>query len=271
MPFIRYNRDRRGYESTLVMHAYRSPQGAQQHRVLYLFRSPSNLQVGRRPLDEEVMEALAHTHPDLAFDWPVLLRGQIEARSDARPKSRRPAGRPVSGAGAGPARRAPVAEPPPPEAVIDDQSLLGRVLGAAEAARIRLRYGDLLQRIARRARTPEDRDRLSERAQRLNPDEWIDEAAVRAAAGSVETEMSAIAAELPQRRRGRRGGRRRGPEGQAPTGPSDIMEASGETHAVENQHPVGTDWASDTAGDSRGVGPEPDDQGSEADDLSGEG
>ena len=73
MPFIRYARDKRGYESTFVMHAYRAA-WTSRARVLYLFRSPSDLKVGRRPLDAEVMEALEHTHPDLAFDWPTLLR-----------------------------------------------------------------------------------------------------------------------------------------------------------------------------------------------------
>lgn len=50
---------------------------------------------------------------------------------------------------------------------------------ARTAARVRVQYAELLQRIARRSRTPEDRDRLNERLQRLNPDEWPDEVTVR--------------------------------------------------------------------------------------------
>ena len=46
------------------MHAYHH--GAGRARVLYLFRSPSNVKVGRQALDGEVTEALEHTHPDYA-------------------------------------------------------------------------------------------------------------------------------------------------------------------------------------------------------------
>jgi hypothetical protein len=120
----------------------------------------------------------------------------FESRERPRRAGRSEAGRP---------RRA---EPPAP-AVIDDESVLGKTLGSREAARLRGRFNDLLQRISRRARTPEDRARLTERLSRLNPDDWADEAAVRAGAASVEQEWDAIAGELPQRRRGRRGGRMR--------------------------------------------------------------
>jgi len=62
VPFIRHARDKRGYEQTFVMHAYRPGQGSSRARVLYLFRSPANMKVGRRALDAEVTEALEHTH-----------------------------------------------------------------------------------------------------------------------------------------------------------------------------------------------------------------
>lgn len=253
MPFIRYNRDKRGYESTFVMHAYRSPQGAQQTRVLYFFRSPSNLQVGRRALDEEVVEALEHMHPDLAFDWPALLRERGESRPEPRQNQRRPG--PPAG------RRQPGgrAEPPaakPAEVVMDDQSLLGRVLGPEEAARLRRRFSEVQQRIARRSRSPEERDRLSERAERLNPDEWADEAAVRDRAAGFDAELNAIAEELPGRRRGRRGGRGRKPSGQPGAGAdSAIMDDDGGRNAGDKQPPA-ADRVADASGDGGGVGPD---------------
>jgi hypothetical protein len=201
LPFIRLTRDKRGYESTLVMHTYRAASGAQRGRVLYLFRSPSNLQVGRQALDGEVMEALEHTHPDLNFDWSALAREPVPrggfSEDDSRPPARRPAPRPTA---------APA--PTPVVVVVDDQTLLGKTLGADRAGRMRAELAELLQRIARRARTPEERERLTERAARLNPDEWSDEGAVQAGAATFDAECVAIAAELPRRRRGRRGGRR---------------------------------------------------------------
>jgi hypothetical protein len=185
------------------MHAYRPGHGAARTRVLYVFHSPSNIKVGRRALEPEVMEALEHTHPDLTFDWTTLLRdpaARIEPYETPGP------GR--SGNGAAPSRPRPSPEAAPaPPIEIDDQSVLGRALGGREAARLRSRYNDLLQRILRRARTPEERDRLTERATRLNPDDWADAAAVQAAVTSVEAAWDAVASELPARRRGRRGGR----------------------------------------------------------------
>jgi len=195
------------------MHTYRPASGPQRNRVLYLFRSPSNLKLGRHAMDAEVMEALEHTHPDLAFDWMALQRDQGAARIEARergrtvpqspPPQRRPQARPSQ----------PVPEPTPP-AVVEDHSLLGQTLGAEAAMRLRSRYNELAHRIARRARTPEERARLTERAARLNPDEWPDEAAIRLCAESFAAEWNAIVAELPQRRRGRRGGRHRQPDRQ---------------------------------------------------------
>jgi len=227
VPFIRFTRDKRGYESTVVMHTYRPASGPQRNRVLYLFRSPSNLKLGRHAMDAEVMEALEHTHPDLTFDWLALQRDQGAARIEARersravpppPPQRRPQTRPSQ----------PVSEPTP-AAVVEDHSLLGHTLGAEAAMRLRSRYHELVHRIARRARTPEERARLTERSARLNPDEWPDEAAIRASAESFAAEWNAVMAELPQRRRGRRGGRHRLADrqvGEASPQPTDAAEVS---------------------------------------------
>lgn len=230
MPFLRQSRDKRGYETTYVMHAYRGASGgaAGRPRLLYLFRSPSNRQVGRALLEPEVMEALAHTHPDLTFDWHAMLRNQqVTGESDRdrergdrdrdRERDRRRARQERAERSAASDRREA-----PPAVILEDDSLLGRTLGAAEAARLRTTFSELQQRILRRARTPEDRDRLTERAARLNPDEWLDESVVRSSAGVFEAEVEAIRQELPRRRRGRRGGRSRERE----TGESVIMRGA---------------------------------------------
>ena len=82
MPFIRRSRDKRGYETTFVMHAYRPLAGPQRTRVLYLFRTPSHVKFGRRALDDEAREALEHTHPDVSFDWTALDREAASIRTD---------------------------------------------------------------------------------------------------------------------------------------------------------------------------------------------
>jgi hypothetical protein len=263
VPFIRHTRDKRGYESTYVMHAYRPTSNEPNRtRVLYLFRTPSHVRIGRQPLESEVMEALEHTHPDLSFDWTSLVREPVVVRSEPE-RPNRPPQRP-------PPR--PVPPAPPPVIELEDESLLGKVLGAAAAARLRQRYNDLSQRILRRARTPEERDRLNERLKRLNPDDWSDEGSVRSSAQSVEAEWDAIAVELPSRRRGRRGGRRRGqdlgavpaaaaltPGGDAETHPappeaSGIMDGEDDHAGNSSTYADGPDRAVDDPGHDPGVG-----------------
>ncbi len=250
MPFIRHTRDKRGYETTYVMHQYRPVQGPQRTRVLYLFRSPSHVKVGRQPLDEEIREALEHTHPDVSFDWATLGRESAIVRSE-EPRERERGPR-----GPRPPRPSPPAPPPPPT-IAEDPSLLGRVAGAERAAKLRAAYLDLLQRIGRRSRTPEERDRLTSRMQRLNPDEWPDEATVRAQLDAVQAEWTAIAAELPARRRGRRGGRHRerleSTDAASPEADADLAEAGIMT--VEVQGELETDQGTKGPGDQGTAGP----------------
>lgn len=236
MPSIRYTRDKRGYETTYVVHGYRPMQGPGRTRVLYLFRSPSHATVGRRPLDDEARVALEHTHPDVSFDWQALSREIAMPRERERDRDKDQPSRSwreiraqqKEQKAAAAALAAPMASPARavPAVVVDDQSMLGRTLGAAEAARLRGRYAELMQRIARRARSPEERDQLTERAQRLNPDDWTDERAVRAGVSTVEAEWDTLSSALPQRRRGRRGGRRRDGSGSAAGSPSSAIIAS---------------------------------------------
>lgn len=249
MPFIRYTRDKRGYETTFVMHAYRAGHGSGRARILYLFRSPSNLKVGRRGLEPEVTEALEHTHPDLSFDWVSLLHEPALPRVEPREYGPRPRHRPPPQA----SRPAPVPTPP----IVEDESVLGRTVGAREAARLRARHNEVVQRVARRSRTPEERDRLTERAVRLNPDDWPDSAAIQAGVASAEAEWTAIVGELPQRRRGRRGGRLRGDGRPAGTG---IISEEGQSHAPSHDaFQAGVDRQdldSGGIGDSGRVGPD---------------
>jgi hypothetical protein len=216
------------------MHAYRSANGASRTRVLYLFRSPANLKLGRQALDGEVREALEHTHPDLAFDWQSLQREPaVVGRQDVRERSVRPASRGESRTEPAGGSRSNVDELQA-DAVVEDETLLGRVLGAREAARLRTAHSELLTRISRRARTPEDRDRLTERAMRLNPDDWPDEAAVTASVGTIETEWHSIGLELPHRRRNRR--RRLRQAGLEPPEASGIIndDTSREDHETDS-------------------------------------
>ena len=71
MPYLRYSRDKRGYEHTYVLHGSRA---GGRPRILYWFRTPPHVVVGRDALDQEATRAIENGNPDLDFDWPKMRR-----------------------------------------------------------------------------------------------------------------------------------------------------------------------------------------------------
>jgi hypothetical protein len=71
--FLRFSRDRRGYENTFLLHAARPGGEKNRPRLLYWFRTPPHLKVGRTPFDEDAIRLLEDEHPEVEFDWPRLL------------------------------------------------------------------------------------------------------------------------------------------------------------------------------------------------------
>ncbi len=85
MPFLRFTRDTRGYETTSVVHTFRR-RGKSRSRILYLFRTPANINVGRGALDEEAIRTIEESNPDLSFDWAKMLK--LRAAAAAQPAER---------------------------------------------------------------------------------------------------------------------------------------------------------------------------------------
>ena len=73
MPYLRFSRDKRGYENTYVLHTLRGKRGPES-RLLYWFRTPPGARVGRHPLDEQAIRAIEASNPDLEFDWSEMLK-----------------------------------------------------------------------------------------------------------------------------------------------------------------------------------------------------
>ena len=94
MPYLRFSRTRQGYEHTYVLHTFRS-EGRSRPRLLYWFRTPPGVRVGRRPLDEEAIRAIEEGNPNLTFDWSRMLKVRPAPRPEpaARAAKSRPAGR----------------------------------------------------------------------------------------------------------------------------------------------------------------------------------
>jgi hypothetical protein len=79
VPFLRFSRDKRGYEHTYLVHAANRRGKPSRPRILYWYRTPPGVRVGRKPFDEEVRRAIEAQHPGVAFDWASFSKAQIPA------------------------------------------------------------------------------------------------------------------------------------------------------------------------------------------------
>ena len=111
MPFLRYVRDHRGNENTYLVHTFRRF-GKTHPEILYWFRTPPHVQVGRDPLDDRTMKAIQDNFPYVKFDWPKILErkpppsiskdddnSRPRRRQKLRTESKRGRGRKTSGNG----------------------------------------------------------------------------------------------------------------------------------------------------------------------------
>ena len=72
MAFLRFSRDKRGYELFSLVQAEQRG-GQSRPRVLYAFRTPPNIKVGRNPFDDETRKALEQANPGVGFDWRQIV------------------------------------------------------------------------------------------------------------------------------------------------------------------------------------------------------
>ena len=120
MPFLRFSRDKRGYANTYLCHTFRQG-GVVRMRVLYWFRTPPDIEVGRPALDAGAIRDIEASNPDLTFDWDEILKAQPPPVPQERPgerRERRPRrrGRAAAAGDGTPAEAAGAGEPPSPRA-----------------------------------------------------------------------------------------------------------------------------------------------------------
>jgi hypothetical protein len=103
--FFRFSRDKRGYEHFYLVEPITNRKGKSRTRVLYWYRTPPNVRVGRAPFDEEVRRALEQQNPNVTFDWAKILETPIPSADVDKWRERRRAERAERAA-----RRPPAAE-----------------------------------------------------------------------------------------------------------------------------------------------------------------
>jgi hypothetical protein len=211
VPFLRVIRDKRGYETTYLMHWFREG-NRQRSRILYAFRTPGGVRVGRDPLEPAVLREIEARHPDIAFEWKTIRDNQqiiepaIEQRrrrpkaDEGAPASAAPAAPPVAVSPGASGRAAETAERPTPV-----PSTIAGATPDEQIAFLNEWYGALRERIEKRITDPTRRVTLHALAERLNPAAWTDADQITAGlqqAGEALERLSRVFAR--RRRRGRR-------------------------------------------------------------------
>jgi hypothetical protein len=238
LPFLRILRDKRGYETSYLMHWFR--EGTRQRsRVLYVFRTPGGARVGRDLFDRDVMREIEARYPDIVFDWDAVRQNQqiIEAAPERRRRPRREAPEPA------PAPQPAASSPAPGEAEGHaGQPPVPAVLEGAtpdeQMAFLATWYPLVRARITNRSWETDRREALLALTERINPAAWTDADEITAGLQQAADALERLSRVLARRRRRQRkrprtpdeaGGRSSGaaPEAADAPPPSDAPDGQG--------------------------------------------
>lgn len=89
MPFVRVSRDRRGYDHVYLVHSTTRRGRPPETRVLYWYRTPPGVKVGREPFDMEVRQRLEAQYPGIVFEWEKLVVAPPPSPEEERWRERR--------------------------------------------------------------------------------------------------------------------------------------------------------------------------------------
>jgi hypothetical protein len=221
VPFLRVIRDKRGYETTYLMHLYREGP-RQRSKILYVFRTPGGVRVGRDPLEPDVLRQIESQYPDIQFNWAAVRESQQLIETSAEPRRRRPRRDEEAAAATAPVvvpAAAPAAPTTPPPA---RPAIPSAIEGETPDERIAflLHWHPIIrERIPHRTSDPARQEALNALTDRLNPANWTDAdeitAGLQQAAEALER-LSHVFAK--RRRRGRRRPKEPRPADSAPSG-----------------------------------------------------
>jgi hypothetical protein len=190
------------------MHLYREGP-RQRSKILYVFRTPGGVRVGRDPLEPDVLRQIEAQYPDIAFNWAMVRESQQLIETSVEPRRRKPRREEETPAVAAPAPAAPALAPPAAASPVPPRIAIPSVIeGATPDERIAFLshwHPIIRERIPHRTSDPARQAALNALADRLNPANWTDAdeitAGLQQAAEALER-LSHVFAK--RRRRGRR-------------------------------------------------------------------
>ncbi len=184
MPFLRVLRDKRGYETTYLVHWFRDG-NRQRSKILYVFRTPPGVRVGRDVLDPTIVRELEAQQPQIDFDWRALLDNRQIIDSTEDPRRQRPRKKPA-------AAPAPSADAAPQAAAAPRQAVPATIEGDTRELQLAFLarwYPELRDRIPQRTHDPVRREALLALVERLNAAAWENEEQI---VGGLQTAVEAL-------------------------------------------------------------------------------
>src|SRR5262245_31114698 len=158
------------------MHLYREGH-RQRSRILYVFRSPGGVRVGRDALDPDVLREIEAQYPDIAFDWKDVREHQQHIEMSPEPRRRKPPKR-EDAVAAAPEPQAPAPALASPSAPVPSAGAVPSTIEGAtpddQIAFLGKWYLLIRERIPRRTSDPVRQEALMALAERLNPAAWTD-------------------------------------------------------------------------------------------------
>ena len=188
------------------MHLYREGH-RQRSRILYVFRSPGGVRVGRGALDPDVLREIEAQYPDIAFDWKDVRDHQQHIEISPEPRRRKPPKREEAAAAAAPDVQAAEPAPAPPSPSLPAPSP-GAVPSAIEGATpddqiafLGRWYAVIRERIPRRTSDPVRQEALTALTERLNPAAWTDADQIAAGLQQASEALERLSRVFSRRRR----------------------------------------------------------------------
>jgi hypothetical protein len=222
VPFLRVIRDKRGYETTYLMHWHR--EGTRQRsRILYVFRTPGAVRVGRESFAPEVLRQIETQHPDITFDWKSVFANQQIVESTPEPRRTRKR-KPGPDEPEAPPTSKAEPEPPAPPPVRSRPSIPSTLQGATpdeQIAFLNELYPSIRERIPQRTSDPARLEALTALAERLNPAAWTDADQIAEGLVRAAEALDRLSRVFSRRRR-----RRRAPKASGDGAPSDAPSST---------------------------------------------